>query len=53
MDKQEAEQSNVPAGLMTVEEAREHRLSLMMHRTAYSGKAEDARHDLTYHFCEH
>ncbi|KAK4119639.1 hypothetical protein N657DRAFT_626454 [Parathielavia appendiculata] len=42
----------VPDGLMTVEEARRHRLALMEERTAFVGKVEE-EWTRTYSFCEH
>lgn len=41
----------VPRGLMTLEEAREHRLKLMDERTAE--KARDHWERVEYNFCEH
>jgi hypothetical protein len=43
----------VPEGLMTVEEAREHRLALMAERTAFVRTNESQEWNLTYSFCEH
>ncbi|KAH6603880.1 hypothetical protein Trco_007326 [Trichoderma cornu-damae] len=44
---------DAPEGLMTVEEAREHRLVLMRERSRYEVRAEETLHSRSYNFCEH
>ncbi len=41
-----------PEGLMTVEEAREHRLALMVERSAFVARNEQEWQD-SYGFCDH
>lgn len=43
----------VPEGLMTVEEAREHRLELTEERTAFVSTNENEEWTLSYSLCEH
>lgn len=40
-------------GLLSEEEAKEHRLKLMKMRSAHAEKSEDMWHQHTYSFCEH
>ncbi|KAM0261009.1 hypothetical protein ACHAQJ_002444 [Trichoderma viride] len=48
-----AGRTDVPESLMTVEEAKEHRLKLMDERSRHEVKAEHLRESSTYSFCEH
>jgi hypothetical protein len=43
----------LPLGLMTVEEAKQHRLALMEERRGVVKKAETEWMNSTYSFCEH
>lgn len=45
--------ASVPESLMTVEEAKEHRLKLMDERSRYEAQSEQALQRLDYNFCEH
>lgn len=47
------EQGVMPEGLMSVEEARQHRLELMDERSSFHQVSEHEWQNVTYSFCEH
>ena len=53
MKREDGIKEEVPESLMTVEEAREHRLRLMQERSRYEAKAEQTVQSVSYNFCEH
>ncbi|PTB75248.1 hypothetical protein M440DRAFT_1439803 [Trichoderma longibrachiatum ATCC 18648] len=53
MKREDGEKEAVPESLMTVEEAREHRLRLMHERSRYEVEAERTVSSVSYNFCEH
>lgn len=53
MKREDGVKEAVPESLMTVEEAREHRLRLMHERSRYEAKAEQTVESMSYNFCEH
>ncbi|KAL7809065.1 hypothetical protein V8C26DRAFT_412340 [Trichoderma gracile] len=53
MKREDGVKEAVPESLMTVEEAREHRLRLMHERSRYEAAAERTVESMSYNFCEH